>query len=100
VRRRLRVLYHDQVVRKDIPRLDHPVARRIRKAVESKLTTSPEEYGKPLAYTRSGLWTLRVGDWRVVFALRQDEVWILRIGHRSEVFESLESLIGLAEDGF
>jgi mRNA-degrading endonuclease RelE of RelBE toxin-antitoxin system len=87
------VLYHDEVVRRDIPRLDRSIAQRIRRAIELKLTQSPESYAKPLAYTRSDLWTLRVGDWRVVFALRGDEVWVLRIGHRSEVYRGLDSLL-------
>ena len=89
----LKIVYHDEVVRRDIPQFGRPVALRIRQARESKLTASPEDFGKPLAYTRSGLWTLRVGDWRVVFAMRQDELWILRIGHRSEVYKNLDSLI-------
>ena len=92
-RRRLQVLYHDEVVRRDIPRLDRPVALRIRRAIESKLTASPEDFAKPLAYTRSGLWALRVGDWRVVFTLKRNEVCILRIGHRAEVYKGLDSLI-------
>jgi mRNA-degrading endonuclease RelE of RelBE toxin-antitoxin system len=33
------------------------------------------------------LWSLRVGDWRVVFALRETEIWILKIGHRRDVYE-------------
>jgi hypothetical protein len=41
---------------------------------------------KPLAHTTQRLWSLRVGDWRVIFALREDEVWIPKIGHRSDVY--------------
>ncbi len=81
---RLTVLYHKDVVRRDIKRLDHSTALRIRKAIESRLTAYPERYAKPLAYTRNDLWTLRVGDWRIVFCLRGEEILILRIGHRSE----------------
>lgn len=88
-----RLLYHPRVVREDIPRLDPPTRRRIRRAIESKLTTSPESFAKPLAYNRSGLWSLRVGDWRVVFALRERELWILRIGHRNEVYRAPERSI-------
>jgi mRNA interferase RelE/StbE len=87
---RWRLLYHRQVSQEDIPRLDPPTRRRIRRAIESKLTASPENFGKPLAYNRSGIWSLRVDDWRVLFALRGHEVWILRIGHRSEVYQALE----------
>ena len=86
---RFQVRYHPKVVAKDIRRLDPPTRRRIRSAIEHKLGDQPEQYAKPLAYTRSALWSLRVGDWRVVFALRAEQLWILRIGHRTEVYESL-----------
>ncbi len=85
-----RLLYHPEVVAKDIPRLDPPIRARIRKAIETKLTTHPEELAKPLAYNRSGLWSLRVGAWRVLFAMREDELWILRIGHRRDVYEHVD----------
>jgi mRNA-degrading endonuclease RelE of RelBE toxin-antitoxin system len=52
--------------------------------IELKLPTRPEAAAKPLAHTTQRLWSLRVGDWRVVFALRDDEIWVLRIGHRRE----------------
>ncbi len=81
-----RILYHPLVRSRDIPRLDPPVRRRIKAAIESKLTEHPEEAAKPLAYTTRRLWSLRVGDWRVIFALRETEVWILRIGHRRDVY--------------
>jgi len=87
-----KIVYHDEVVRRDIPQLDRPIALRIRKAIESKLTASPENFGKPLSYTRKGLWALRIGDWRVVFAIRQGEVWVLRIGNRAEVYKDLDSV--------
>lgn len=83
-----RVLYHPLVRSRDIPRLDPPVRRRIKAAIESKLSDRPEDTAKPLAYTTQRLWSLRVGDWRVIFALREDEVWILKIGHRREVYSA------------
>ena len=83
---RYRLLYHPLVVSRDIPKLDPTVRRRIRAAIEAKLVDRPEAAAKPLAHTTQRLWSLRVGDWRVVFALRDDEIWILRIGHRSEVY--------------
>lgn len=81
-----RILYHPLVRSRDIPRLDPPVCRQIRTAIERKLTVRPEEVAKPLAHTTRRLWSLRVGDWRVIFALRESEVWILRIGHRRDVY--------------
>jgi mRNA interferase RelE/StbE len=82
--------YHPKVASDDIPRLDRPVRERVRQAIEVKLGDHPEEHAKPLAYTAQGLWSLRVGSWRVVFALRGDELWILKIGHRRDVYEDLQ----------
>jgi len=86
----LTLRYHPRVVADDVPKLDGSVRSRVRKAIESKLTTQPEDFAKPLAYTRQGLWSLRVGPIRVIFALRGEDVWILRIGHRREVYRHLE----------
>jgi len=83
-----RLVYHPQVIEEDIPGLDPPVRKRIRRAIEARLLTAPHEFGKPLAYNRAGIWSLRVGDWRVLYVLRENEVWILRIGHRSEVYSA------------
>jgi len=83
---RYRLLYHPLVVSRDIQRLDPPVRRRIRAAIEAKLVDRPEAAAKPLAHTTQRLWSLRVGDWRAIFALRDDEIWILRIGHRRDVY--------------
>jgi mRNA-degrading endonuclease RelE of RelBE toxin-antitoxin system len=86
----LQLFYHPEVVRRDIPRLDPPTRRRIQSAIAQKLTSKPEDFAKPLAYTRAGLWSLRVGSWRVIFTLRGTELWVLRIGHRREVYERLD----------
>ncbi len=87
------ILYHPQVVSNDIPKLDGPTRKRIRAAIERKLVSRPEEFAKPLAYTRERLWSLRVGPWRVVFASREEELWILRIGHRADVYRKLEGRV-------
>ena len=62
---------------------------QIRKAIEKKLGTNPIEFGKPLQYSLKGLRRLRVGDYRVVFKIEEEDktVLIIKIGHRSEVYE-------------
>ncbi len=85
-----RLLYHPLVLSRDIPRLDPPTRKRIRAAVERKLTVHPEVAAKPLAHTTQRLWSLRVGDWRVIFALRDEEIWVLKIGHRRDVYADRE----------
>jgi mRNA-degrading endonuclease RelE of RelBE toxin-antitoxin system len=83
------IVYHRKVVSEDIAALDAVVRRRIKAAIEAKLTLHPERHAKPLAHTTQRLWPLRVGDRRVVFAMRESELWALRIGRRGEVYEHL-----------
>jgi len=54
------------------------------------LTTAPHLYGEPLRKTLRGYWKLRVGDYRVVFKIVGEEVWILGIIHRKKVYEEIK----------
>jgi mRNA interferase RelE/StbE len=76
--------YHPLVKEKDLPKLDKKVKTRIKKAIESKLLIAPEKYGAPLRRTLKGYWKLRVGDYRVVFKVKGNEIIILAILHRKE----------------
>jgi mRNA interferase RelE/StbE len=62
---------------------------RIKKSIENKLVHNPLDFGKPLQYSLKGLRRLRVGDYRVIFQILNDEktVLIVKIGHRKEVYE-------------
>lgn len=83
-----RVEYVESVVREDIPRLSTVAKKQIKKAIETKLTSHPIEFGKPLRYSLKGARSLRVGDYRVIYRIESHEmVLILKIGHRREVYE-------------
>jgi mRNA interferase RelE/StbE len=82
-----KVYYHHLVLKDDIPSLDNKIRKNIQKAINSRLLTQPEKYAKPLRYTLKGLWSLRVGDWRIIFKIKGSEIWIMAIGHRREVYE-------------
>ncbi len=81
------VRYHPLVQEKDLPRLGAADKERIRKAIESKLFTAPEKYAKPLQSTLKGYWSLRSGDWRIIFKLQGKEIYVLCIGHRKDVYQ-------------
>lgn len=85
--------YHMRVVNEDIPSLPKKIKERIKKAVEAKLTTAPEHYGKPLRRSLRGYRGLRVGDYRVVFRIEGNKVKVLLISHRSVVYETALSRI-------
>ena len=82
-----RIVYHPLVVKEDLPRLSATVRSRIRKALEAKLTTRPELYGIPLRGELHPHWKLRVGDYRVVFAIKGNEVRVKAIAHRRDVYD-------------
>ena len=82
--------YHPEVKSIDIPLLDAKLRIRIKNAIERRLTTAPHLYGEPLRKTLHGYWKLRVGDYRVVFKIVAEEVWILGIIHRKKVYEAIK----------
>lgn len=49
-----RILYHPEVKRTDLPKIDQKTKAIIKKAVEERLATHPEKYGKPLQRTLKG----------------------------------------------
>lgn len=79
--------YHPDVRDVDIPQLNQTLRNRIKKAVEQRLSISPHQYGEPLKKTLKGYWKLRVGDYRVVYKIETNEVFILAIINRKDVYK-------------
>lgn len=50
----------------------------------------PRAHGKGLTANRSGKWRYRVGDYRVLCEIRDDELIVLaiEIGHRRDIYDS------------
>jgi len=84
------VVYHKKVVEEDIPRLVPVWKAKVQAAIEEKLSTYPDLYGKPLRRSLKGYRKLRVGDYRVVFRIAGAKVLILAILHRSVVYREME----------
>jgi mRNA interferase RelE/StbE len=79
--------YHPDVRDVDILKLNETLKKRIKKAIEERLSISPHQYGEPLRKTLKGYWKLRVGDYRVVYKVTGNEVWILAIINRKDVYK-------------
>jgi len=60
---------------------------RIEKALD-RIATDPYS-GKPLAAELSGMWSYRVGDWRIVYKIVHERlvILVLSIAHRKEVYK-------------
>ena len=85
--------YHPDVKRSDLPEIDAKNRNMIKRAIEKRLATHPETYGKPLQRTLKGYWKLRVGDYRIVFKVSSDDILILGIIHRKEVYRLIKKRI-------
>ena len=82
------ILYHESVVRDDIPKLTQTVKASVRKAVETKLTQRPEVFGRPLRHSLKNYRKLRVGDYRVLYEVLHGErlIVIHAIGNRRDIY--------------
>ena len=87
------VRYHQLVVEEDIPKLSSVWRMKIRLAIEKRLTTKPDLYGKPLRRSLKGCRKLRVGDYRVIYRVEERVVKILIIQHRSVVYNHAENRV-------
>ncbi|MCG2721463.1 MAG: type II toxin-antitoxin system RelE/ParE family toxin [Thermodesulfovibrionales bacterium] len=81
--------YHPDFRDVDIPQLNETLKKRIRKAIEERLSLSPHKYGEPLRKTLRGYWKLRVGDYRVVYKVKGNEVWIFAVINRKDVYKKI-----------
>ena len=82
------ITYHRKI-RDDISTLSRATRSAMHKAIVEKLTDSPALFGKPLRFSLAGLRSLRVGDYRVIFELKKNEVFVVLIAHRSVVYKSV-----------
>lgn len=80
---------YSEAVEGDVARLAQSVRVQIVKAINSKLKTNPEIFGKPLCKPQHGKWSLRVGDYRVIYELENEThlMKITAIGHRRDIYE-------------
>ena len=85
-----RLRYHPDVKKKDLSKLNRTIQKRIKTAIEQRLLIAPERYSEPLRRTLKGYRKLRVGDYRIVLKLASEDILILGICHRKDVYERME----------
>ncbi|WP_431031024.1 type II toxin-antitoxin system RelE family toxin [Plantibacter sp. RU18] len=70
-------------------RLDKPIRQRVVRYLDEILSLEdPRQRGKGLTANRSGYWRYRVGDYRLLAEIRDNELVIIAVelGHRSEIY--------------
>jgi len=74
---------------RDIKKLDHTAKNRIGKAL-LKLQANPLLYSDKLSDPSIGTYRFRIGDYRVIFDIEGNDIIVLRIGHRKEIYKRLK----------
>jgi mRNA interferase RelE/StbE len=70
---------------KDIERLDAKITRRIGRTL-LRYEEDPLKYAEGLTDSRLGTYRFRIGDYRVIFDLEGNEIVVLRVGHRKNIY--------------
>jgi mRNA interferase RelE/StbE len=83
------VLYDPEAF-KELSNLDKSTARRIVTAI-SQMSAEPRPAGVRALVGFPGLFRIRVGDYRIVYTVKDAEliVLVLRVAHRSVVYRNL-----------
>ena|ERR1700690_159118 len=73
--------------RQEFVALPVDIQERVRGLAQRLLKWPDVSGAKPLRGEWKGCFRLRTGDWRLIFRPAGDEIWIVRISHRREVYE-------------
>lgn len=78
-------IVYKKSVQRDLKKLSKDEARQVLKQIEEELSNNAETY-PVLKGQFGGLRKYRVGAYRVIYAILKDNVLVLRIGHRKDVY--------------
>ena len=77
--------------KKEFRKLDKNVQKRIRSWIIENLVNieDPRSLGKGLVANRSGQWRYRIGDYRLICLIKDQELIILAlsVGHRRNIYK-------------
>ncbi|MBU1204312.1 MAG: type II toxin-antitoxin system RelE/ParE family toxin [Nanoarchaeota archaeon] len=80
----VRITFSDGFEREFRKIKDSSTKERVRKQIR-KIIENPS-IGKPLRYNLKGERTLYIKPYRLIYAIRKDEIILLRFHHRSDVY--------------
>lgn len=85
-----RQITFEESAKKELLALDRTAQTEIVKYLRSRIAVDqdPRRFGGPLRKELAGLWKYRIGNYRVICDIKDQEVTVLivRIGHRSKVY--------------
>ena len=94
-----RIVVDELVLKKDFRKIGLEDQRKIMRAIRQRLATRPKDYGEPLRGELKGFWKLRVGQFRIIYEIHEDQVVvsIIMAGFRrdEEVYRAALGRLGL-----
>ena len=79
-------LVYTRRAEKDIQGLDPEIKERLGKAL-LRYEEDPLKHAEKLTQSVLGSYRFRIGDYRFVFDLEGNEIVVLRVGHRREIYK-------------
>ncbi len=70
----------------DIEKLNPSIKRRIGEKLK-QYAADPYHYATKINRIELGTFRFRIGDYRVIFDIESETIIVLRVGHRSKIYE-------------
>jgi mRNA interferase RelE/StbE len=75
---------------KQLRKLDRPIQRRLIDWIEDRIDgcKNPRHFGEPLRGEMADLWRYRIGDFRIICEIQDQQLVVLAlaVGHRREIY--------------
>jgi len=75
---------------KQLRKLDRPIQKRLLDWLDERINgcKDPRHFGEPLRGDLTGLWRYRVGDFRIICEIQDQQLIVLAlaIGHRRKIY--------------
>ncbi len=79
------------IAERQLRKLDGPIQRRILDWLDDRIEgcKNPRHFGEPLKGDHAELWRYRVGDYRILCEIQDEDIIVLvvTIGHRRQVYK-------------
>lgn len=80
------IIWTEDAIR-DLEKIDQFIAKRIVRKIDWLGNNFDKITPEPLSGEFSKTFKLRIGDWRVIYTVKEESILILYIGHRKEIYK-------------
>ncbi len=74
---------------KQLARLPGNIQQSIVKAIEERMLVDPDSYLSRLSGHMGSFYRFRVGNYRLLCLKREEEIFVMAVGHRKDIYRSM-----------